>query len=185
MSWPEISASITEDNTMVLMVTDGIIPPPPRADSEYRKCDHATVERRARTKSNGIRVCVGQCVTCGSQVHEHGRKGINLDELPVWDGGLIKRWWDELEAKRADANRDRKAEFDEWYENYLKSPLWQSKRFAVLKRDGNTCQGCLARPATQVHHLHYSRVGCELAFDLISVCDECHRKAHPEKQGGS
>lgn len=44
------------------------------------------------------------------------------------------------------------------------------------------CEGCLERPATQVHHLHYQRVFDECLFDLVAICDRCHAKCHPRKQ---
>jgi len=49
---------------------------------------------------------------------------------------------------------------------------------AVLERDLRLCQGCRQRPATQVHHQTYRRVGREMLFDLVAVCDECHDAIH-------
>lgn len=72
----------------------------------------------------------------------------------------------------------RKKEFHKDYSEYLKSPAWREMRKLVLQRDNNICQGCLVKEATQVHHLTYDNVYNELAFQLISVCDECHNKIH-------
>jgi 5-methylcytosine-specific restriction endonuclease McrA len=50
-------------------------------------------------------------------------------------------------------------------------------RYLVLKRDGDLCQACLVKPATEVHHRNYSQeFGQEFMFDLIAVCHECHEK---------
>ena len=61
------------------------------------------------------------------------------------------------------------------YNEYLQSYQWQDKRLRVLERDNYLCQSCLEQDATQVHHLTYKHVGNEPLFDLISVCDECHK----------
>lgn len=63
------------------------------------------------------------------------------------------------------------------YNKYMKSKAWATKRGLVLQRDNHTCQSCLKNVATQVHHLSYRFVdflGNEPAFDLMSVCKECH-----------
>jgi 5-methylcytosine-specific restriction endonuclease McrA len=67
------------------------------------------------------------------------------------------------------------------YAEYLQSDVWREKRHQALERDEWTCQGCLERPATQVHHLTYDHVGAELLFELVSVCDDCHERAHEER----
>lgn len=35
----------------------------------------------------------------------------------------------------------------------------------------------------EVHHLTYERVGYEMLFDLISVCDPCHEQLHRGGEG--
>ena len=53
----------------------------------------------------------------------------------------------------------------------------------ILERDAYTCQLC-SHPATVIHHIVPVRVAPEmarLAFNLVSLCSECHRRAH----GGS
>ncbi len=68
----------------------------------------------------------------------------------------------------------RKAE----YAAYLQTDHWKGVRLRVLVRDRNICQGCLSEPATQVHHLTYAHRGDELLFELTSLCDSCHERAH-------
>jgi hypothetical protein len=71
------------------------------------------------------------------------------------------------------------------YAAYLRSPGWQRKRMAVLKRDNGICQACLVRTATEIHHLSYEHLGAEFAFELVSVCAVCHERLHgalPELQ---
>lgn len=72
----------------------------------------------------------------------------------------------------------RKDEFHKEYSEYLKSPKWRALRDLVLERDKGVCQACLINKATQVHHLTYDNVYNEFAFQLVSVCEDCHNKIH-------
>jgi 5-methylcytosine-specific restriction endonuclease McrA len=70
-----------------------------------------------------------------------------------------------------------------YYRNeYLKSEDWQRKRYLVLKRDNWQCVYC-GQPATQVHHLKYSKrnIGREPTKWLVSVCKSCHESKHKIK----
>ena len=65
---------------------------------------------------------------------------------------------------------------------------WRKKRAAILRRDGYLCQMCKRygryTQATTVHHIQHVDEHPELAFlddNLISVCEKCHNKLHPEK----
>lgn len=69
-----------------------------------------------------------------------------------------------------------------WYDQYLLSPEWRDLRERVFDRSDGRCEGCRNLNATQVHHLTYERVGAELLFDLVAVCDECHEKAHASRR---
>jgi 5-methylcytosine-specific restriction endonuclease McrA len=67
-----------------------------------------------------------------------------------------------------------------YYRNeYLLSEEWKRKRYLVLKRDNWRCVYC-GQPATQVHHLKYSKrhIGSEPINWLVSVCKLCHQKKH-------
>ena len=64
------------------------------------------------------------------------------------------------------------------YQENLKSPEWQQSRLKVLQRDRHTCQGCLERPASEVHHQSYRHARREFCFELISLCDACHARLH-------
>ena len=72
--------------------------------------------------------------------------------------------------------------------NFYLSTTWKAKREAILCRDGYMCQECKRygkqRQATTVHHKKHFDEYPELALDndnLISLCEACHNKAHPEK----
>lgn len=68
------------------------------------------------------------------------------------------------------------------------APRWRRLRASVLKRDGYLCRHCLRygrhRQATTVHHIKHADEHPELAYNaanLVSLCEACHNKMHPEK----
>ena len=74
--------------------------------------------------------------------------------------------------------------------NFYKSKAWQHKRRMILRRDAYQCQDCKRygriRTAVKVHHIKHLDDYPELALqsdNLISLCDACHNKRHPEKGG--
>lgn len=86
--------------------------------------------------------------------------------------------WEARQEKYRRESAQRSAEWWDWYHAYLQSSEWQDKRQRVLERDEHVCRGCGLWPATQVHHLTYQRVGHEMLFDLVAICDRCHDKIH-------
>lgn len=70
------------------------------------------------------------------------------------------------------------------------NPKWLRKRKTILKRDGYMCRECKRygknREAKTVHHIKHVDEYPELAYvdsNLISLCNDCHNKKHPEKGG--
>ena len=73
--------------------------------------------------------------------------------------------------------------------NY-KSTKWKRKRLSILRRDGYLCMECIKfgrrREAVTVHHIRHVDEHPELAYvdsNLVSLCQACHNKMHPEKGG--
>ena len=78
---------------------------------------------------------------------------------------------------------------------FLGTRRWKRKREAILRRDGYLCQECKRYgrkrnghpvPAEVVHHIQHYDEHPELALDdgnLISLCEGCHNKMHPERGG--
>lgn len=73
-------------------------------------------------------------------------------------------------------------------EKFYTTTKWKNKRAAILRRDKYQCQECRRygrlRQAQTVHHIKHLDEFPELALDnnnLISLCNACHNKAHPEK----
>lgn len=69
----------------------------------------------------------------------------------------------------------------EAYRQYLTTPIWREKRRRVIQRAGGICEGCGSARATQVHHLTYKRVGREMLFDLVAICEDCHHSLHEKR----
>lgn len=69
----------------------------------------------------------------------------------------------------------------EEYRQYLQSAGWKARREGVLKRDNYICRRC-GKPATDVHHRTYERLGKEFGSDLESLCHACHQAADQERQ---
>ena len=78
---------------------------------------------------------------------------------------------------------------------FYHTAAWKRARQAALMRDHGMCRECMdrmragigVRPnrATMVHHVipRSERPDLELVLDnLISLCDSCHEKNHPEKR---
>lgn len=73
---------------------------------------------------------------------------------------------------------------------FYKGKRWQRVRDAVMRRDGYQCRDCRRygriTPAVTVHHIVHLEDDPSLAYDmgnLISLCDKCHNRRHPEKGG--
>lgn len=74
---------------------------------------------------------------------------------------------------------------------FYKSRAWVECRALALKRDHGICQDCLnerkVTKAQTVHHIKELRDHPELALtldNLVSLCNACHNRRHPEKGAG-
>ncbi len=75
-------------------------------------------------------------------------------------------------------NENPKIQDREKYQNYLSSDEWRAKRNLVFMREDGICQGCSSEPIEHVHHTTYAHLYDELLFELVGLCENCHRKAH-------
>ncbi|MDO8980306.1 MAG: hypothetical protein Q7V17_13840 [Afipia sp.] len=117
------------------------------------------------------------------------KKDPTLENSPDWDEAHGPQYNADREAKRKDIyqkhvriQRGGIDGFKRKYEQYLRSPEWAKRREKVLERAKGICEGCRDRKATQVHHLTYDHIYEELLFELVAVCDDCHRRIHRDKQ---
>ena len=79
-------------------------------------------------------------------------------------------------------------------DKFYDSAKWKQKREKILKRDGYKCCECrrygrvdrdgVPIAATTVHHIKHRETNPELSLidsNLISLCEACHNKRHPER----
>ena len=71
------------------------------------------------------------------------------------------------------------------------SRRWRHKSKEILRRDGYRCQHCKRYgkrvQAVVAHHIKHVDEYPELAYtngNLVSLCNACHNKEHPEKAHG-
>jgi hypothetical protein len=140
-----------------------------------------------RLRSNGARHYYEQCLTCGLSVGMALKKSPEFANAPAWNESQEDQYRASREAEHADIIqkhvRKQKSGTDGFkreYERYLDSPEWKAKRARVLDRAKGTCEGCLEKTATQVHHPTYKHIKCEFMFELIAVCDGCHARLHDD-----
>lgn len=69
------------------------------------------------------------------------------------------------------------------YADYLCGEHWREKvRPEALERAGYRCQLCGVMDKTlNVHHNSYERLGNELPWDLVVLCEDCHAKYHGKR----
>ncbi|MGE6343768.1 HNH endonuclease [Bacillus mycoides] len=80
---------------------------------------------------------------------------------------------------------------DQEAKRFYNSIAWKNCRQLALKRDHYLCQECLKQniitQADMVHHIEHFKDKPDKALvleNLISLCNVCHNKEHPEKSGG-
>ena len=145
-------------------------------------CGDAQLERRQLKNAAGVLLHCLQCMNCGRHTcHKVKRDESNPPEL---DRELAQRgeearqrhWAQEAGAQQTEQEAIRGARRME-YQIYLRTPEWITLRERVKQRD-KTCQGCLAAPIEDVHHLTYEHVQNEFAFELVGLCRKCHARLH-------
>lgn len=149
-------------------------------------CPHTRQEIRYRLTSDNRRMYAHQCMTCGSKIgnwipHHQIDPQSNVEPF---DDTLQEQARENAryvyQMARDEHRAEQKQEFDQWYRGYLLSPVWRTKRRLVLNRCNGWCEGCASAQATEVHHLSYANVGDELLYELVGLCENCHRKAHSQ-----
>lgn len=158
--------------------------------STYLQCTCEQTAIRRRILSNGVATFVLQCQDCGRQIRavkKDSPEVRRLADVQPFDESLQQAFRDRqrrlFEARQEERINDQAQKKTEWwvqYTAYLKTTAWRLKRQAVLTRANNWCEGCAARPATEVHHKTYDHMGNELLFELVAVCNACHHILHPD-----
>ena len=150
--------------------------------TNLRECGDARLERRQYKNAAGVVLHCLQCMTCG----RHTSYKVQRDDSnpPELDRTLEQQAAEASRQQREDEAAAKRWEAEEalalkraQYAAYLATPEWAAIRARVVKRDV-ICQGCLAAPIENVHHLTYDHVGTEFAFELIGLCRKCHARFH-------
>lgn len=147
-------------------------------------CNCSEKKVRYKTSKVGTKIFYLQCTRCGdyTRIAKDKVTSPNSPLIQPLDEALRQNWWTNksdysTKLREQSQNQERQAWFD-WYNKYLSSPEWKAKRAEVLRRARGVCEGCLNQEAVQVHHLTYKRVGNEMLFDLVAVCNDCHNAIH-------
>jgi hypothetical protein len=130
-----------------------------------------------------------QCQQCGRMLGTALRKNkVSESVLVNYQPNLEESYDAKRNAERDDIiqkhiriQKAQSGEFSKSYKDHLNSDKWKLViRPKVFKRANGICEGCLERPATQVHHLTYEHLGDEFMFELAAMCGPCHERLHPK-----
>lgn len=131
-----------------------------------------------------------QCQHCGRMIGSAlGKSKVNESDLVKFQPNLEatydakrKSEYNDLIQRHIRIQKAQSGEFSKSYKVHLNSDKWRLViRPKVLKRANGICEGCLERPATQVHHFTYDHLGDEFMFELAALCGPCHDRLHPKE----
>jgi hypothetical protein len=170
-------------------------------------CSHEVTEYRKRQDSLKRPLIASQCIKCGKNISNFvSAKKFSkeeIDAMPQWDNELEVSWRAKAKAKSGERHLELKEQRalqkelqreqyisqssgrQAAYSRYINSAEWQELRRKVIARAKGKCEGCGNRPATDVHHLTYQRFGKEMLFDLVAVCEDCHKAIHKQSQAAT
>jgi hypothetical protein len=148
-------------------------------------CVHAQLDIRKVTVAGGGVQYRQQCQECGDLIgfaiaHTKAPQDAAVENqtLRVMYRSERDRQYAAIIQRHVKLQKNKDTEFWHRYNEYLKSPTWAERRGRVLQRAKGICEGCSDRPAVQVHHLTYKHVFEEFLFELVAVCDDCHKRLH-------
>ena len=146
-------------------------------------CDHIGKRLTLRPDVNGNPRFQHQCPRCGDSIGNFLSKDkaalvAPIMKLPRFDEELLEQFRTRRRQEAHEKRGRERADFKEWYHEYLRSDEWRAKARLVHTRAGGICEGCRQSKSTQVHHLTYRDVGAEFLWDLVAICDACHERVH-------
>lgn len=162
-------------------------------------CPHSNSEPRYRLYESSDCVAL-QCLDCGKHLRSLKKADFpRYQTLPAFEEGkedaMNKHYssWlsekhDAYENAREELRRDVhvKVMTGELYINdnsmfatYYSSIEWARSRERIFERDNYQCRVLTCQKAAEcVHHIVYDRFGEEHDFDLIALCNGCHKDVH-------
>ena len=157
-----------------------------QAHSAEMNCDHSHTEVRKKISASNAVLVRAQCLRCGSPVGPPIKKAQyssdGLLALPSWDPDIQRTYWSQHSNSYTEKRRkEEQRAYSEWlryYNAYLRTDEWKQKRRLVILRAQGICEGCRCERASEVHHLTYDHVGEEFLFELVALCDACHKRFH-------
>lgn len=155
-------------------------------------CKHPKTELRWWLDASKRRALRHQCRLCGAPVGPARPQAEALPSTPNFDTEKHVRYeqarqdaYNAIFRKHVAIQEQEETDFRREHAKYLLSDTWKAKRAKVLERAKGICEGCLERPATQVHHITYDHWQDELLFELVAICRDCHVKAHANDKDGA
>lgn len=109
---------------------------------------------------------------------EHGTDAVGEDYFASRSHAYVRQRREHLDRIIREAAERCQSGNRAEYADYLRSPEWKRKAAKVMERAHQTCEGCLSRPADDVHHLTYAHIRNEFAFELVALCRDCHARYH-------
>ena len=100
-------------------------------------------------------------------------------ELPTWQSTIDPNT--ESTLTRVKHSHIQKGEKDKFYLDYLKTPLWATKRLGAIRRANFKCEMCstpVGIDTAHCHHLTYKHLGGEEPDELACLCRYCHLQVH-------
>ena len=129
-----------------------------------------TIRPRLRQALDGLDVEYVELHVDAATAKERLRKDPDGRDIATWDRVIDKHFG---------ATEDRR---------FYKSRAWLKLRQRILERDNNECQVCKSAGrysrGNVVHHIKHLDARPDLALEpgnLLTVCEECHNRLHPEK----
>ena len=88
--------------------------------------------------------------------------------------------------ERKNRNRSKREAWPDYYAGYvayINSAEWRAFRLLTFSLRGKRCERCGEEEGQRhLHHLTYRNLGHEEQEDVMVLCRECHKAAHPETQ---
>lgn len=139
---------------------------------EIVNCRHEM--QKVRYPIKGGWQCKLQCRLCGIKEKNAVKKPANFLTLPLWDE---QAFVEQQEAHRLHAEHENAGNGSVNYYDYIASPEWKKVRDRTIKVHP-TCQKCELFLSEAVHHITYANLGNEFWWELLAVCNDCHKEIH-------